>query len=451
MNKKIKTTITALLVTLTMIFVSLTSVIDAKAATYNYTFTSIESRTVELVDGVTTLTVGGNSYQLTLRLTAADAAADQYGTCWMLYKNGAIYFASYEIEGTSLVKHRLYDSTGAAVYATELLFKGTNPIVATHYRDKNGVEKALPTLDELKVMLGITQEPSTEQPTPQEPSTEQPTTQQPSNQEEETTTSTIVTDTTINSESQINFDYYWKQFQEGKITWDQFSTIVGLYNWKTNKEYEETSTTYYVYNPDGTIAYTTTVTTGNKTETGTGNSNTTNTNTGTSKVETTTTTKGNASGTVKTTTKATSTTKISSSVSKNTATVKTKVVKVGYDHVKVSGKKVAWITKKGKTKSICFLRKNGNFKFNVIKGKKIRSVGYIKKNQLLVIRLKNNDWYIIDIKTNKSQKMKGKIIRMCRFDKTNFLKAVVMKNGKKKSVVNLKINKKKAKYRKSFK
>lgn len=435
---------------------------SAKAASYSYTYSSnISERKVDVVDGVTTLTVAGSTYTLTLRLTADDAACDQYGTCWIRYKNGAIYFASYELEGKSMVKHRFY-SNGQAVYANKLLFKGSNSYMATHY-EYNGVEYELPNVETLRKLLNISDSTPTQSPTVNPVPTVQPTmiptvnpipTVQPTMIPTENPIPTVLptmiptknpvptvqptaiptvnpNPTVTNNPSQdvtkIDFDFWWKQFLSGTITWEQFSNIVGKYQWTTQQEWEETSVTYYVYNPDGTIAYTTTITTGTGKGNGTGSSDQQGGSAGTAKVDVNAT--GNGGGTA-------TASAISGSKSKNSSKCKA--------HVKVSGSKIEWITASGKTKTVFFIKKNGKFKHREIKGKNVVASGYIKELNCIFIRLKNGNGYTISLKNHKVKKVKGVCYKAFR-KQSGFIKSILIKQKsggyKKVSVKKLKFTK----------
>lgn len=416
----------------------------AEAASYSYTYSSISERKVDVVDGVTTLTVAGDAYILTQRLTADDAACDQYGTCWIRYKNGAIYFASYELEGKSMVKHRFY-SNGQAVYANKLLFKGSNSYMATHY-EYNGVEYELPNLEALKKLLNISDSTPTQSPNPTIQPTAVPTsnpnptvqpttvsTQNPNPSVQPTTVPTSNPNPTVtNNPSQddvtkIDFDFWWKQFLSGTISWEQFSNIVGKYQWTTETEWEETSVTYYVYNPDGTIAYTTTIKTGSGKGNGTGSSNQQGGSAGTATVDVNATGNGGGTATVS-----------ASAISGNKSKCKSKA------HVKVSGAKVEWITASGKTKTVFFAKKNGKFKFKEIKGKNIVASGYISELNCIFIRLKNGHGYTISLKNHKVKRVKGTCYKAFR-KRTGFIKAILIKKKsggyKKVSVKKLKLTK----------
>jgi hypothetical protein len=79
-------------------------------------------------------------------------------------------------------------------------------------------------------------------------------------------------DIEIDSHSEFKFDieFWWKRYLEGTITWEQFTQITGNANWKVDTEYGESEITYYFYDESGKLIRTEKITTGKKTETGTG-------------------------------------------------------------------------------------------------------------------------------------------------------------------------------------
>lgn len=104
-NKAILTILMAMVVTFIL-------PVAVKAATYSYSISG-STRSISCVNGETTLDVNGKTFTLTKPLVAADVALDSNGTAWILFKNGAVYWWSYELQGNSgEVKLMKYISNG---------------------------------------------------------------------------------------------------------------------------------------------------------------------------------------------------------------------------------------------------------------------------------------------------------------------------------------------------
>lgn len=144
------------LLTLVMVLTMFVPTIVAKAASYDYTINNVK-RNISVVDGKTTLTVGDNSYELTKKLVAADAALDQYGTAWILFKNGAIYWWNYDLEKDSamITIHGLKSSTGNQVYASNFIFESDDDVTVTGYQTASGAKFNLLSLEDIKKLLSI--------------------------------------------------------------------------------------------------------------------------------------------------------------------------------------------------------------------------------------------------------------------------------------------------------
>ena len=138
-----KITIMTIIMTIMLFAVPITT----NAATYNYNISGNE-RTLEIVDGETTLTVDEVKYVLTKRLIAADAALDTDGTAWILFKNGTVYWWSYDLEKAESVVtlHKLYIGT-TGITAKKLVFSSDEKTVIG-YEDFSGKTEELPTLSE---------------------------------------------------------------------------------------------------------------------------------------------------------------------------------------------------------------------------------------------------------------------------------------------------------------
>ena len=107
--KKTNKTILTILMAMVVTFILPVAV---KAATYSYSISG-STRSISCVNGETTLDVNGKTFTLTKPLVAADVALDSNGTAWILFKNGAVYWWSYELQGNSgEVKLMKYISNG---------------------------------------------------------------------------------------------------------------------------------------------------------------------------------------------------------------------------------------------------------------------------------------------------------------------------------------------------
>ncbi|MBQ2937701.1 MAG: hypothetical protein IJE05_02305 [Clostridia bacterium] len=74
----------------------------------------------------------------------------------------------------------------------------------------------------------------------------------------------------IDSKTEFDFEFWWKMYIDGTITWEQFKEIMWEYHWTSNSQVTENSTTYYFYDEDGKLIKEETVTIKNETETGSG-------------------------------------------------------------------------------------------------------------------------------------------------------------------------------------
>lgn len=168
-----------LMVTLLAVMMFFTSVPStAMAATYSYTIGGIQ-RSLDVTNGKTTLDVDGKSYDLTKALVTKDAACAEDGTTWVLYKNGAVYWWNYDLQGNETVITLHKYTTGV----DSLEIEGD---YVTGLNLATGLTVNILSLEGQKKVLGITSEPSqpTDPSNPTQPDGKpnQPT--EPSNPEE---------------------------------------------------------------------------------------------------------------------------------------------------------------------------------------------------------------------------------------------------------------------------
>lgn len=173
----------------------------------------------------------------------------------------------------------------------------------------------------------------------------------------------------------IDFEFWWKQYTTGKITWEQFTQIIWQNKWTVDSQTTEKETTYYFYDESGKLIRTERVLVSNKHEEGAGNGSATVSNNGKAEVDIKNEGVGGGKANVK----------INSRKSKTTtATHKTTF------HVKRHGKYVS-LTRSvsGKTGVICkvyFNKKKCIAKFNKITYKGIKYVGYTSKSHQIILR-----------------------------------------------------------------
>lgn len=119
-------------------------------------------------------------------------------------------------------------------------------------------------------------EAPTERPTetPTEKPTEKPTqvpTEQPTMKPIEVPTlKPIEISTTATVKTEFDFEFWWKQYVNGTITWEQFSQAVWQNQWVVTTEKSEQTTTYYFYDDEGKLIRTETITYGQSAESGQG-------------------------------------------------------------------------------------------------------------------------------------------------------------------------------------
>lgn len=201
----------------------------------------------------------------------------------------------------------------------------------------------------------------------------------------------------IDSNTEFNFEFWWKMYIEGTITWEQFTQVMWEHHWTSSTKATETSITYYFYDEDGKLIRTETVTTSDRTETGTGSGTATEKNEGKADVDIDVAGNGEVTGEAKTDTDIyvnvpTPTAVTTAVVSKNTKTKTTYHVKRTSNRVKLTR------TVAGKTGVICsvyFKKKTGIAKFDGMTYKGIKYVGYTSTSRQIILVKKNQKVIVI--------------------------------------------------------
>lgn len=339
--KRILAIVVTLVMVLSVVNVFPNTAITVNAAQYEYVYTDIPNRTVNVEDGIVTLCILGKEYQLNFLPTVADAGCDKEGTCWIMSKDGGISFASYEVQGESLKTYEI-SIDDSPIYATSLARDSENSVIG--YVSGQGNISPLLTLERIRKILC----PSTEDTSEDE---DEDTTERPST--EDTTEIPSTEDTT------------------------------GTPSTESPSKSENTTQAPATESP--------------------------------SKIED------------KTEAPATE------SPSKQQTTTKKKA------KVKVSKKNITWYDSKGAKVASATLNK-GKLKYGKITATKVSDYGFIQKNKVLIFKMKNGNWYTVNMKNKKVMKMSGKIKKLNR-DSQKFVVSVTKKNGKKKNVKNLKVTK----------
>ena len=215
-------------------------------------------------------------------------------------------------------------------------------------------------------------------------------------------TATPVPDTKID----FDFEFWWKQYTSGTITWEQFTKIVWENKWTVDSQATEKETTYYFYDDAGKLIRTERVLVSNSSSTGTGNGSANVDNNGKADVDIKNEGNGGGSGTITIINKKPSNT---SSSSKGKTTY----------HVKRNGKYVylSRTTASGKTGIICkvYYNKSKKYvKFDGIPYRKISYVGYTSSSRMIILRTTSGKEKIIPRakgkigKTYVAKTLKGK-------------------------------------------
>lgn len=200
---------------------------------------------------------------------------------------------------------------------------------------------------------------------------------------------------------EFNFEFWWKEYINGTITWDQFSQIMWKYHWTSTSETTSSSTTYYFYDADGKLIRTETIGKENTNASGVGegSANVSTQGQATVKIETQGT--GGATGTITVT-----------ATDKTTSTTKATSSKKFY-FVRRHGQKVQLMRRyKGKTgaiSTILYNKKKGTAKFNSHTFKGVKDCGYSQKSHQVVLLLKNGSIKILP--TGKGKDAKKYIVR----------------------------------------
>ena len=189
-----------------------------------------------------------------------------------------------------------------------------------------------------------------------------------------TATPTVAPTATPDVKIDFDFEFWWKQYTTGTITWEQFSKIVWENKWSVNSQATEKETTYYFYDDKGNLIRTERVLVSNSTSNGTGSGSANVENNGKSDVEIKNEGNGGVSGTV--------------TVEKNPSTSSSSS-KITY-HVRRAGNYVNLTrTVSGKTGSICKVyhnKKKKIAKFDGITYKKINYVGYTSSSRMIIMK-----------------------------------------------------------------
>lgn len=158
MTKRIKQLMVTLMAAM-MFFTSVPSTVIAAPYSYN---NEDGQRNLDIRNGKTLFSVNGKEYELTKALVSKDAGCSKDGTVWIEFKNSAIYWWNYDLQGENITLHKY--TAGAS-----LNFEGDYVV---SLQDSTGEKMELLSLEEQRKLLGI--EEPTEPGQPEQPS--QPTT-----------------------------------------------------------------------------------------------------------------------------------------------------------------------------------------------------------------------------------------------------------------------------------
>ena len=182
----------------------------------------------------------------------------------------------------------------------------------------------------------------------------------------------------VDSKTEFDFEFWWKMYIDGKITWEQFSQIMWENHWSSTSQSTEKSTTYYFYDENGRLIRTETVTISDKSESGTGNGSATSKNEGKADVDIDIEGKGNITGESKTETDI--------FVNGPTTTTTTSISE------KLSVSKEVIVLKAGASKTITYSAKNSNgtaVKAKVVNSSNVATARVVSKNKIEITASKN--------------------------------------------------------------
>lgn len=333
-----------------------------------------------------------------------------------LYESGCYILAGYKsVSGKNVSYYVVSDPSDTNIVkgtsAPNSLFHSCIIDKTYFYMYGQTMKKALMTRAEFEELVYGT---TTETPEPTVP-TEKPTvqpivkpTEAPST--DDSTKPSTTPDVEIDTEIKFDIEFWWEQYTAGKITWEQFSQIVWEEQWKVETSNTETETTYYFYDDEGKLIKTERVLHSTGSETGVGSGSAEVEVSGSANYQETNTGKGEVKGT------ASATTKIY--VNSNAGSKSTCKTSKDSWHVRRRTKKVQLTrTVNGKTGIVCtvyFNKKKGIAKFDGIKYKNIKYVGYTSKSRQIILLKKNGKVLIIPRAKGKigkvytAKKLKGK-------------------------------------------
>lgn len=163
MTKRIKQLMVTLMAAM-MFFTSVPSTVMAAPYSYN---NEDGQRNLDIRNGKTLFSVNGKEYELTKALVSKDAGCSKDGTVWIEFKNSAIYWWNYDLQGENITLHKY--TAGAS-----LNFEGDYVV---SLQDSTGEKMELLSLEEQRKLLGI--EEPTEPGQPEQPSQPTPAPTQP--------------------------------------------------------------------------------------------------------------------------------------------------------------------------------------------------------------------------------------------------------------------------------
>ena len=352
---------------------------------------SCGSATLKLENGVLTYT-GSTTIKYWANPVAGTMVINQTDRLAHVFWYSGIYFVIDMDNGTIIQAYKnssnsyCIKSSGTAVYGSSAYMATINTCIIDDewfYQENMAKMQRLMTRAEFdRISKGEDPTVPTQAPIPTVAPTAEPTvaptvapTVVPTQEPVPTVMPTVVPTTT--PDITIDFEFWWKQYTTGKITWEQFTQIIWQNKWTVDSQTTEKETTYYFYDESGKLIRTERVLVSNKHEEGAGNGSASVSNNGKAEVDIKNEGVGGGKANVK----------INSSKSKTTtATHKTTF------HVKRHGKYVS-LTRSvsGKTGVICkvyFNKKKCIAKFNKITYKGIKYVGYTSKSHQIILRTK---------------------------------------------------------------
>lgn len=269
---------------------------------------------------------------------------------------------AYMVYGKSLINNTYFYEllTSNSVSRELLMTRGEFDIII------NGGDPSVDTVTSTPVPTEAPTATPTQEPTatPTQAPTATPTqkpTEAPTATPVPTEVPTITPVVEIDTKTEFNFEFWWKMYIEGTITWEQFTQVMWEYHWTSNSKSTETSTTYYFYDSEGKLIRTETVTISDKTESGTGSGTATEDTTGKADIDVNVEGNGEVSGTVESETDI--------FVKTTTAPVIIATPKPNKTALSVSKKVV--VLKAGTSKNITYSAKNSNG--NAVKAKVVNS------------------------------------------------------------------------------